>query len=87
MCKLLLIIKYHFDKAKKLLFVHLISYNGCGYTRNELGPCALGFLDNSSGQLKLSKLIKGLPAQQYNIFCSVVGTKRQKLVHIMKPDI
>ena len=69
MCKLLLIIKYHFDESKTQLWVYLISYYGCGYTRNELGPCALGSLDNLSCQLKLSKLIKDPPAQlQYLLF-------------------
>ena len=32
--------------------------------------CALGFLDNSSCQLKLAKLIKHLPAQQQHLLYS-----------------
>ena len=32
--------------------------------RNELGPCALGFLDNLCCPLKLSKLKQDLPAER-----------------------
>ena len=55
------------DESKKLLRVHSISYHGCGRTRKEPSPCTLGFLDNSSCQLKLSKLIKDLPVQQQHL--------------------
>ena len=53
-----------FMNRKKLLWIHIISCNGYGY-RNEQGPCALVFLDNSSCQLKLSKLIKYFSPQQH----------------------